>query len=250
MIDGSVPVIISICQSLGHQCGLTTLGSLRRKLRPIIRLVRHGEVSDPSLSMSNSPSPPRTPHHGPASSNSNQQLSSSAASRSSPAPMSTLAIAVTSPASPFYDPVRRPYATDRIHAGHAYHMPAAHHTEQGSRSLAGHPSQYTTSHPIAQSTPQTASQPSTSASNATPSMSSRGGRKSKAHVASACINCKRAHLSCDVSRPCARCVSAGKQVCHHVHAFIALRSLLTPRSGHLRRCTTQKTWSAAASRRG
>lgn len=42
--------------------------------------------------------------------------------------------------------------------------------------------------------------------------SGRGGRKSKAHVASACINCKRAHLSCDVQRPCARCVASGKQV--------------------------------------
>ena len=40
----------------------------------------------------------------------------------------------------------------------------------------------------------------------------RTGRKSKAHVASACINCKRAHLSCDVQRPCTRCVASGKQV--------------------------------------
>jgi hypothetical protein len=31
-------------------------------------------------------------------------------------------------------------------------------------------------------------------------------------VASACVNCKRAHLSCDVQRPCARCVASGKQV--------------------------------------
>lgn len=38
------------------------------------------------------------------------------------------------------------------------------------------------------------------------------GRRSKTHVASACINCKRAHLSCDVNRPCARCVTSGKQV--------------------------------------
>ena len=42
--------------------------------------------------------------------------------------------------------------------------------------------------------------------------SPRTGRKSKAHVASACANCKRAHLSCDVNRPCARCVASGKQV--------------------------------------
>ncbi|EMC91776.1 hypothetical protein BAUCODRAFT_152155 [Baudoinia panamericana UAMH 10762] len=39
----------------------------------------------------------------------------------------------------------------------------------------------------------------------------RSGRRSKTHVASACINCKRAHLSCDVQRPCARCVASGKQ---------------------------------------
>lgn len=38
------------------------------------------------------------------------------------------------------------------------------------------------------------------------------GRKSKAHVASACVNCKRAHLSCDIQRPCLRCVASGKQV--------------------------------------
>jgi hypothetical protein len=38
------------------------------------------------------------------------------------------------------------------------------------------------------------------------------GRKSRGHVASACINCKKAHLSCDIERPCARCVASGKQV--------------------------------------
>lgn len=41
----------------------------------------------------------------------------------------------------------------------------------------------------------------------------RSGRKLKAHVASACVNCKRAHLSCDIQRPCTRCISSGKQVC-------------------------------------
>jgi hypothetical protein len=40
----------------------------------------------------------------------------------------------------------------------------------------------------------------------------RGGRKAKAHVANACNNCKRAHLSCDVERPCGRCVATGKAV--------------------------------------
>jgi hypothetical protein len=40
----------------------------------------------------------------------------------------------------------------------------------------------------------------------------RSGRKSRGHVASACVNCKKAHLSCDVQRPCSRCVASGKQV--------------------------------------
>lgn len=36
-------------------------------------------------------------------------------------------------------------------------------------------------------------------------------RRTKTHVASACVNCKKAHLSCDVARPCGRCVASGKQ---------------------------------------
>ncbi|PWN47030.1 hypothetical protein IE53DRAFT_275251 [Violaceomyces palustris] len=32
----------------------------------------------------------------------------------------------------------------------------------------------------------------------------------KAHVPSACLNCKRAHLACDVGRPCRRCINLGK----------------------------------------
>ncbi|QUC20183.1 uncharacterized protein UV8b_04424 [Ustilaginoidea virens] len=35
-------------------------------------------------------------------------------------------------------------------------------------------------------------------------------RKSKGHVASACVPCKRAHLRCDAQRPCSRCLSNGK----------------------------------------
>jgi hypothetical protein len=40
----------------------------------------------------------------------------------------------------------------------------------------------------------------------------RSTRRAKAHVASACVNCKRKHLGCDSARPCRRCVVAGKQV--------------------------------------
>ncbi|KAI0165489.1 hypothetical protein GGR57DRAFT_123097 [Xylariaceae sp. FL1272] len=36
-------------------------------------------------------------------------------------------------------------------------------------------------------------------------------RKTKGHVASACVPCKRAHLRCDAQRPCSRCLSNGKE---------------------------------------
>jgi hypothetical protein len=40
----------------------------------------------------------------------------------------------------------------------------------------------------------------------------RTSRKTKAHVASACVNCKKKHLRCDNARPCRRCVQSGKEV--------------------------------------
>ena len=43
-------------------------------------------------------------------------------------------------------------------------------------------------------------------------ISPRATRKTKAHVASACINCKKKHLRCDNARPCRRCVQSGKEV--------------------------------------
>ncbi|KAM3495391.1 hypothetical protein MY3957_001414 [Beauveria namnaoensis] len=42
-------------------------------------------------------------------------------------------------------------------------------------------------------------------------LSPRSQRKTKGHVASACVPCKKAHLRCDAQRPCARCVSHGKE---------------------------------------
>ncbi|PBP20619.1 c6 zinc finger domain containing protein [Diplocarpon rosae] len=41
--------------------------------------------------------------------------------------------------------------------------------------------------------------------------SSKQQRKTKGHVASACVPCKRAHLRCDAQRPCSRCLSNGKE---------------------------------------
>lgn len=52
----------------------------------------------------------------------------------------------------------------------------------------------------------------TSLSSSSAPRTQRATRRTKAHVAKACQNCKKAHLSCDESRPCARCVGSGKQV--------------------------------------
>ncbi|KAJ5313298.1 uncharacterized protein N7443_000182 [Penicillium atrosanguineum] len=45
---------------------------------------------------------------------------------------------------------------------------------------------------------------------ATRSLAQKSTRRTKAHVASACVNCKKKHLGCDPARPCRRCVLAGK----------------------------------------
>jgi Fungal Zn(2)-Cys(6) binuclear cluster domain len=42
--------------------------------------------------------------------------------------------------------------------------------------------------------------------------SPKSTRKSKVHVPSACVNCKKKHLRCDNSRPCHRCIQSGKEV--------------------------------------
>ena len=44
------------------------------------------------------------------------------------------------------------------------------------------------------------------------SLTQKSTRRTKAHVASACVNCKKKHLGCDPARPCRRCVLAGKAV--------------------------------------
>ncbi|EFW98481.1 c6 zinc finger domain containing protein [Grosmannia clavigera kw1407] len=41
--------------------------------------------------------------------------------------------------------------------------------------------------------------------------SPKSQRKTKGHVASACVPCKRAHLRCDSQRPCSRCLSNNKE---------------------------------------
>ncbi|KAI1174631.1 hypothetical protein F4777DRAFT_377603 [Nemania sp. FL0916] len=51
-----------------------------------------------------------------------------------------------------------------------------------------------------------------SSSENPPSFTSpKSQRKTKGHVASACVPCKKAHLRCDAQRPCSRCMSNGKE---------------------------------------
>ncbi|KAI7879753.1 hypothetical protein K492DRAFT_208017 [Lichtheimia hyalospora FSU 10163] len=50
--------------------------------------------------------------------------------------------------------------------------------------------------------------------SSTLSTSSKSGirrRATKSHVPAACVHCQRAHLACDVERPCKRCVQAGRE---------------------------------------
>ncbi|UKZ73909.1 hypothetical protein TrVFT333_001563 [Trichoderma virens FT-333] len=49
------------------------------------------------------------------------------------------------------------------------------------------------------------------AAESQPFTSPKSQRKTKGHVASACVPCKKAHLRCDAQRPCSRCLGNGKE---------------------------------------
>ncbi|KAJ9631126.1 hypothetical protein H2204_008348 [Knufia peltigerae] len=67
-------------------------------------------------------------------------------------------------------------------------------------------------------------------------VSPRAARKPKAHVASACVNCKKKHLRCDNNRPCRRCVQSGKEAsCHDVEHKKRGRPPLKPEDPSTRR---------------
>lgn len=73
--------------------------------------------------------------------------------------------------------------------------------------------------------------------------SPKSTRKSKVHVPSACVNCKRKHLRCDNSRPCPRCIQSGKEVRNTIHAVPPISADLAM-PGYLCRCSTQKKGTA------
>lgn len=69
--------------------------------------------------------------------------------------------------------------------------------------------------------------------------SPRSQRRAKAHVPSACVNCKRKHLRCEQRRPCHRCVQAGKEVWiqRNMNYWV---QLLTDHTELMHRCRTQE----------
>ncbi|KAL2827552.1 hypothetical protein BDW59DRAFT_179077 [Aspergillus cavernicola] len=65
-------------------------------------------------------------------------------------------------------------------------------------------------------------------------------RRTKAHVASACVNCKKKHLGCDQARPCRRCVLSNKEAtCVDVTHKKRGRPPLKAEEGSIRTYTTQ-----------
>ncbi len=54
-------------------------------------------------------------------------------------------------------------------------------------------------------------------------------RRAKAHVPSACVNCKKKHLACETKRPCNRCMQTGKEVSEVSNNILLRYELKQPR---------------------
>jgi hypothetical protein len=80
-------------------------------------------------------------------------------------------------------------------------------------------------------------------------ISPRTTRKNKAHVASACINCKKKHLRCDNARPCHRCVQSGKEVrmSFEPNSVLYIKLIWIP--GHLYGCSAQEARATTSTAR-
>ncbi|EME40882.1 hypothetical protein DOTSEDRAFT_74440 [Dothistroma septosporum NZE10] len=192
---------LSTCQIIRQDHHRMNLVSLKRTVRPFLGPSGRGEASYPSPPMSNPPSPLQYSRDegNPLVTTSSEQ------STTVPTPIAATSmpdVAISAPALALSS-FQAPSLTG--------HLPSLSTTASQSFSIqsAGSGHHALTSSNILQSARGTPSGPRSSDLG--------GGRKSKAHVASACVNCKKAHLSCDVNRPCARCVASGKQdTCYDV----------------------------------
>ena len=170
---------------------------LKRKFDSLQPVAGQREFSYPSPPMSSPPSPPRS---GP-------ELSTSTASESTPfIPVST---GLQAPGAASLPPPPQFFQAATV-PPHLTPVPAPLSSTVTSNRPSG--TQFPTFgvFQTGQSAPGAVPGLVSLSTGASPS-STRTGRKSKSHVASACVNCKRAHLSCDVQRPCTRCVASGKQ---------------------------------------
>lgn len=172
-------------------------GPLKRKFGSFVPSSKAGDVGYPSPPMSSPPSPPRQPSEpirDDLSSSAFGTTGSSGPMQTFPPPLSSPALHALPSLLPPSFPGPPPYPVT---------LPTQFETYQGPSSSAFGASS---------NAPAPATPTAGIATGTAGPASSRGIRRSKAHVASACVNCKRAHLSCDVQRPCARCVASGKQV--------------------------------------
>ncbi|KAL2822977.1 hypothetical protein BJX63DRAFT_417377 [Aspergillus granulosus] len=93
--------------------------------------------------------------------------------------------------------------------------------------------------------PSTATYPQTTfgasaAGPASRTLPQKTTRRTKAHVASACVNCKKKHLGCDPARPCRRCVLSNKEsTCIDVTHKKRGRPPLKAEEGSIRTYATQ-----------
>lgn len=163
--------------------------SLRRKSAYLWDSARGESWGNPSPPMSSPPSPKRR--------TSDLTLPSTLSKQIVPAP--TVSTSVATPAHSLEQGTTFIASLGITQAGHpACHPPASFMTGTRGVPLTSAAGQYySTACPP----------PALTAAQTTPQAS----RKAKTHVASACGNCRRSHLSCDVQRPCARCISSGKQ---------------------------------------
>ncbi|KAH7385652.1 hypothetical protein BKA66DRAFT_511487 [Pyrenochaeta sp. MPI-SDFR-AT-0127] len=195
------------------------LAKFRSKFSP----ARPEHQSYPSPPMSEPHSPPRRPAQTVESGRLAYSLPVSAPQRPE------VGLSLPPPSSSLYDPrpassvqlnlQQRPlYPGEAQHRGqpHHYHQPGRpiEHASYGSVPV---PQNYGYGFPNAGVAPYAAAQHSgpmvqqAAMIAPPPARPTKPARRTKAHVASACVNCKKAHLSCDVQRPCGRCVASGKQ---------------------------------------
>ncbi|KAK5210926.1 hypothetical protein LTR99_004554 [Exophiala xenobiotica] len=172
--------------------------------------------------MSGSP-PPEPPHEPP-------QLAGRRRKRSHTPPTTTSATFVTSPATPIEQTAPRLLGAQTRGGEIITELPVQ-------------PGPYVPNYPIPASYQSGSSLATTTTATsgiesryALSPVSPRTARKPKAHVASACVNCKKKHLRCDNSRPCRRCVQGGKEsTCQDVEHKKRGRPPLKPEDPSARR---------------